>query len=125
VKRGNSAEYISIEPRVMPAHQSCSLDVADSGGETLAAVGELLGVSRERIRQLEEIALRKTLREAKRLRILPADVFGGHRAISMAEQMDAGPSTHDESRTLSRYESLPRDENGWRTQTSKRKGDWR
>jgi hypothetical protein len=37
--------------------ESCSLDVADRGGVTLEEVGEAIGVSRERIRQLEQHAL--------------------------------------------------------------------
>jgi DNA-directed RNA polymerase sigma subunit (sigma70/sigma32) len=38
---------------------SCVLDVADNGGITLEEVGELLGVTRERIRQIEAVAIRK------------------------------------------------------------------
>lgn len=38
---------------------SCVLDLADAGTMTLEAVGVLLGVSRERVRQLEVRALRK------------------------------------------------------------------
>jgi DNA-directed RNA polymerase sigma subunit (sigma70/sigma32) len=36
------------------------LDVADEGGTSLEEVGELLGLTRERIQQLEFVALRKT-----------------------------------------------------------------
>jgi hypothetical protein len=39
--------------------ETCALDVADRGGETLERLGELLGVTRERIRQLEVAALQK------------------------------------------------------------------
>ena len=42
--------------------QSCALDVADDGPHTLEFVGDLLGVSRERIRQIEEMALKKLKR---------------------------------------------------------------
>lgn len=37
--------------------ETCALDVAERGGATLEKVGELLGLTRERIRQLETYAL--------------------------------------------------------------------
>lgn len=46
--------------------ESCALDVADKGPATLQEVGDLLGLSRERIRQIERKALVK-IRRAKRL----------------------------------------------------------
>ena len=39
--------------------ETCALDVADEGGRTLEAVGELVGLTRERIRQVEMRALDK------------------------------------------------------------------
>lgn len=38
---------------------TCSLDIADRGDATLHDVGELLGVTRERVRQIESMALVK------------------------------------------------------------------
>ena len=38
---------------------SCALDVADQGGTAIEAVGELMNVTRERIRQIEAQALSK------------------------------------------------------------------
>ena len=38
---------------------SCALDIADQGGTAIEAVGELLNVTRERIRQIETQALAK------------------------------------------------------------------
>jgi hypothetical protein len=46
--------------------QTCALDVADQGAHTLEEVGALLNVSRERIRQLEHIALSAIPEEARR-----------------------------------------------------------
>ena len=40
-----------------PSAHTCSLDVADLGGQTLDHVGEHLGLTRERVRQLEVGAL--------------------------------------------------------------------
>lgn len=39
--------------------ESCALDVADRGEMTLEAVGELMNLTRERVRQLEASALEK------------------------------------------------------------------
>lgn len=44
--------------------ESCALDIATGGSHTLEAVARLLGVSRERIRQIEDAALDK-LRETR------------------------------------------------------------
>lgn len=42
--------------------ETCALDVADRGGMTLEEVGEIMNLTRERIRQLETLGLKK-LRE--------------------------------------------------------------
>jgi hypothetical protein len=39
--------------------ETCALDVADRGPQSLETIGVLLGVSRERVRQLEEIIRRR------------------------------------------------------------------
>ncbi len=38
---------------------SCVLDLAETGGLTLDEVGEVLGITRERVRQIEAMALKK------------------------------------------------------------------
>ena len=48
-----------LEPWEMPPGASCVLDAADAGGLTLEDVGELMNLSRERIRQIEAAALSK------------------------------------------------------------------
>lgn len=45
------------EGRDIMEMQTCSLDVADQGEHTLEAIGEMLGVTRERVRQIEEQAM--------------------------------------------------------------------
>jgi hypothetical protein len=47
------------QPEDVPPHESCSLDVADSGAQTLSRVGEIMGLTRERIRQIETKILEK------------------------------------------------------------------
>lgn len=44
--------------------ESCALDVAERGQHTLKEVGDMLGVTRERIRQIEVEAKRKLGRYA-------------------------------------------------------------
>lgn len=46
-------------PEDVPPDESCSLDVADGGPQTLSRVGEILGLTRERIRQIENKCLEK------------------------------------------------------------------
>lgn len=56
----NTCRYHVEHPEV-----SCALDVADRGGATLEEVGEYIGVTRERIRQIEAglmLKLKKNLR---------------------------------------------------------------
>lgn len=46
---------------------TCALDVAEMGGRTLEEVGQILNMTRERVRQLEFSALRKIRKEIERL----------------------------------------------------------
>ena len=39
--------------------ESCSIDAADRGGETLDVVAARMNLTRERVRQIEEVAMRK------------------------------------------------------------------
>ena len=43
--------------------ETCALDVAGIGGHTLEAIGEIMNLTRERVRQLESLALRKLRRQ--------------------------------------------------------------
>ena len=53
---------------------SCSLDVADQDGKTLEEVGVYLGVTRERVRQIEEKSIRKLRNEDSGLDPLDEDL---------------------------------------------------
>ena len=46
-------------PEEVPPDESCSLDVADQGPQTLERVGEIMGLTRERVRQIEVKILAK------------------------------------------------------------------
>lgn len=48
--------FSNKEPEDMSPSESCSLDVADGGSQSLYAIGRLLNVTRERARQLEDQA---------------------------------------------------------------------
>jgi DNA-directed RNA polymerase sigma subunit (sigma70/sigma32) len=52
----------------LPA-DTCSLDVAKEGGATLGRVGVVFGLTRERIRQIEAIAIRKLEMRGVHLRV--------------------------------------------------------
>jgi hypothetical protein len=58
-----------VEPDEIPA--TCVLDVADEGGVTLEEVGILMNLTRERVRQLEDAALKKLFEAAKADAALP------------------------------------------------------
>lgn len=49
--------FPNLEPREMET--SCALDVAEKGGATLEETGDVLNLTRERVRQIEAIALAK------------------------------------------------------------------
>jgi len=51
--------YPDLEPDELPPNASCALDIADVGGSTLERVGELMNLTRERVRQVEVRALAK------------------------------------------------------------------
>jgi hypothetical protein len=58
--------------------ETCSLDVADRGGVTLEEVGEILNLTRERIRQVEVRGLLKLKMASPDLSLPPAPPPGGN-----------------------------------------------
>lgn len=51
--------FPDIEPSEMPATGSCALDVAEAGNVQIDRIGALMNLSRGRVLQIEERALRK------------------------------------------------------------------
>jgi hypothetical protein len=66
--------FPDLEPWELP--MSCALDIAEDGGRTLEDVGEIMNLTRERIRQLELKALSKleAIRDMRALRELIDDL---------------------------------------------------
>ncbi|TAL29073.1 MAG: hypothetical protein EPN98_21770 [Phenylobacterium sp.] len=62
--KSGAIKFNRPELQVHEMPETCCLDVADRGGETLDGVGQLLGVSRERVRQVENGALKVAARHA-------------------------------------------------------------
>lgn len=56
---------------VMPA--TCSLDVADEGGASLSRVGEVMNLTRERVRQQQERIIHKSLPVLQKIGVTPED----------------------------------------------------
>lgn len=52
------------------AKYTCSLDVADDGEHTLDEIGKILGVTRERVRQIENRAMEKLRKSPAKMRAL-------------------------------------------------------
>jgi hypothetical protein len=71
--------FPDLNPWDLPA--SCALDIAEDGGRTLEDVGEIMNLTRERIRQLELKALSKleAVRDMRALRELIQDTELGPR----------------------------------------------
>ena len=53
-------------PEDMPPEDSCTLDLAEDGPQTLDRVGQVLGLTRERIRQIETKILKRIAHSVKK-----------------------------------------------------------
>ena len=63
--------FPDLEPWEIP--ETCALDIADKGGTTLEEIGDLMNLTRERVRQLEAIVLDKIKREEDKRVLLDLD----------------------------------------------------
>jgi DNA-directed RNA polymerase sigma subunit (sigma70/sigma32) len=66
-----SIKYNFPDKEVDELDETCALDIADRGGITLEEVGEIMGLTRERIRQIETRVLQKLLEEGAELKEYP------------------------------------------------------
>lgn len=83
--------FPDLEPHDLPADASCALDIAERDGVTLEAVGHIMNLTRERVRQLEVKALAKleAAAEMHRLRDLHGDSGPvGKRRLPILEQVE-------------------------------------
>lgn len=67
-----------------PERETCALDVAEDMGSTLVQIGAILGVTRERVRQLESEALAHLGRNARRMGIELPEILGAE--VARAER---------------------------------------
>lgn len=66
VKQGGGIVINRPDLQVDELEESCSLDEADRGPQTLEAVGALISLTRERTRQVEEAAIAKMQLKVRR-----------------------------------------------------------
>ncbi len=82
--------FPDLEPHELV--ESCALDVADRGGETLEKVGELMNITRERVRQIEIDARERirtdALRSTLRARVETGDDLDGDDAPATLSGLD-------------------------------------
>ncbi len=75
-EHGKSITYNfpNIEPEDMKPNRSCTLDIADWGGASLTDIAAMMNLTRERVRQIQEIAIRKVRRHSSILAEFPDDL---------------------------------------------------
>ena len=62
VRKGKGSLLLNYpESEVWEVPETCSLDLADQGGMILDEVGKVMNLTRERVRQIEDQAIRKVL----------------------------------------------------------------
>lgn len=97
--------FPDLEPDEL--RESCCLDVADRGGETLEEVGALLNITRERLRQVEVMALERLVDPGRRL-IDPKEIRTPVRAHSMPRSVERDDADDEELEAEAQHE-LPED----------------
>lgn len=58
-ERGGCLVYPFGHLQLDELEHTCALDIAEQGSHTLEELGQLLGVTRERIRQIEQVAMNR------------------------------------------------------------------
>jgi hypothetical protein len=70
---------------------TCALDLADRGPQTLQTIGELLGITRERVRQIEAKALKRLRAAFAREGLDPAQLLVERQEHWSATEERPGP----------------------------------
>lgn len=64
---GVKLNHPDAEPLDIDPGQSCALDLAEAGKSTLVSVARMMNLTRERVRQIEDVALARLRLPAERL----------------------------------------------------------
>ena len=80
--------------------QSCALDVADSGPLSLDDIGELEGLTRERVRQIEYTALRKLQGATDHLPEFPISPYRPPAMTPCSAEPQTKPETEPETEAV-------------------------
>lgn len=97
--------FPNLEPGDIPPERSCALDVADHGGATLEDVAFVANITRERVRQVQEKALRKLKKSGVQLsefvedleKCTPVTTMGGGHGIGINNRAKPEPAPEPEA----------------------------
>ena len=101
------------EPDLDAMRDTCALDVADRGGETLDEVGAATNLTRERIRQLEAVALRALALDPLTCALADVEHVDSRGEVDHADDGSGARSTSDAVSGLSALHDSQHGAWGW------------